>query len=256
MFDEAVGIVGLDAPPPQCLGEHRVVGDEASADLVHEVVGVADHHGDQCLDPGEQSLLFRRPNGTEDEIRAYHLLQFHHHLLQFHHGLGSCHRAEATHEFLEGFQVEVVHEFLEGGRVVAEGASVPGEEIGEGRAHVRHAEYGMVHRLVEANPQPQVVGREVPLAAEVGHVRGDHEERVVGAWDREVVGAEAAYRQPADQRAGHHPGDERADRGKQPLHPGGGRIVLEPHRDVVKCRTLVEGLGEAPQEGAQGVEAS
>ena len=156
-LDEAVGVVGLDATPPQCLGEHRIVGDEASTDLVHQVVGVADHHGDQRLEAGEQRFLFGRPDGTEDEFGVDHLLQFHE-------GLGAGHR------------VEVAHEFPEGGRVVAEGAGVPGEEVGEGSAHVRHAEHGVVHCLVEAHPQPQVVGREVPLAAEVGHVRCDHEE--------------------------------------------------------------------------------
>ena len=67
------------------------------------------------------------------------------------------------------------------------------------------AEHGVVGDLVQADPQPQVVGRQAPLVAERVDVGGDEHELVAGrAGDGQVVLAEAAPGEVADHRAGGH----------------------------------------------------
>ena len=53
------------------------------------------------------------------------------------------------------------------------------EEVVEPGSHVGHAEHRVVGDLVDADPQPEVVGAQAPLLAELVEVRHD-EQQLVG----------------------------------------------------------------------------
>ena len=67
-LDEAVGRGGLDPASPQGLGDHAVAGQQLAADLVHDVVDVADDGADERLEAGEQLPLGGGLDGAEEDL--------------------------------------------------------------------------------------------------------------------------------------------------------------------------------------------
>jgi len=55
---------------------------------------------------------------------------------------------------------------------------------------VGDTEYRVVGDLVEADPEPEVLGGEAPVVSKRGHVRGHNQDLVPFPGDGEVVGAE------------------------------------------------------------------
>ena len=93
-----------------------------------------------------------------------------------------------------------------------------------------HAEHRVVGQLVQADPQPQIVGVERPLLAERIEV-GDEDGQVVArrTGDRQVVLAEVAGRQVPDHRAGGHAEHHRAEELHELREPLPGRVGVLAH---------------------------
>ena len=98
---------------------------------------------------------------------------------------------------------------LEGRAVVSERPGVPGEEVGQRCPEVGDAEHRVVGDLVEAYPEPEVLGRQAPVGGERLDIGDDDQQIVAVARDGQVVRAEATKRQPADHRAGCDTGHHR-----------------------------------------------
>ncbi len=67
-LDESVRRCGLDPPPAERLGQHRVALEQTFADRVHHVVDVTDDHGDERLELREQRALLRRLDRAEQRL--------------------------------------------------------------------------------------------------------------------------------------------------------------------------------------------
>ena len=189
-LDEPVAVGRLDPPPAHGFAEHPVRSDQRAADRVHDVVDEALEHHRQRLDAGEQLLLRRRLQRAEQHLgvgeRRLHAL-----------GVGG---------------VEPAHHPFERARVDLEGRHVVGDQSFEPGADVGPAEHGMMGDLVQADPEPEVVGRQAPLLGERVEV-GRHDEQLVGrrAGDRQVVLAEGAPAEVPEHRARLQPEQHRAD---------------------------------------------
>ena len=109
-----VGGVGLDPPAPHGLGDAARRADQAAADLVDDVVDVADHHGDDRVEARLQGPLRRRLEGAEE------------------HG-GVAQRVLERGLVAEGRGVDRAERFLDGARVGLEAGDVLGEQAFERR---------------------------------------------------------------------------------------------------------------------------
>ena len=133
---------GLDPAPAHRLGDLPVGADERLADAVHHVVDVADDDRDQRVELAEELLLLGRPAGPEEHLGIGEQLL---------HALQVADRRR--------IELEVGHALLERPGVGPEAGHELLDERLEPAPHVGHAEHGVVGDLVEADPQPQVVGR-------------------------------------------------------------------------------------------------
>ena len=74
--------------------------------------------------------------------------------------------------------VDLAEAAFEGLGIDLEARDVLVEQLPEPGAHVGNAEDGVVHELMQQDPQPQVLVGEAPLVAEGVDVRGDDEQLV------------------------------------------------------------------------------
>ena len=154
-LDEAVGVGGLDPAAPHGFGDHAVAADEAAADAVHHVVDVAVDDHDERVDAGQQGLAGpatgMAPSSTSGSDRNC---------------WNPCMLVDAADLHVGEPPLERVGVGLEaGGERRASGPRAPGPHVGQ-------AEHGVVGELVEADPEPEVVGVEAPVGAEGVEVAG------------------------------------------------------------------------------------
>jgi hypothetical protein len=131
---------------------------------------------------------------------------------------------------LQARQVGGVHAadaLLERGGVDRERADVVEHQPLERRSDVGHAEDGVGRQLRQAQPEPQVLGREAPLVAEGLDVGADDDELVGdGAGERQVVLAERPGGELADHGARLHAEQHRPHHREQPAEQLGGRVAV------------------------------
>ncbi len=183
-----LGPAGLfQTPPAQGLGQRAVGADEPPADAIHDVVDVAGDGGQE---------------GPQGHLEATLLV-----VLQLaEQGLGIAERG------LQGGHVggiELAQPVFQRLRIGLEGADIVADQAVEPSLHVRAAEDGVVGRLPQAHPEPDVVGGQAPVRGE--GVDGDghqHELVPAGTGHGQVVLAQGPVSQLTDHRSGLHPEQE------------------------------------------------
>ena len=195
--------------------------DEAVADHIHDVVDVADDRRHERVDLGAALTLGRTGAGPDQDLRVSEDLLERRHALR-----------------VAG--VEVAEAPLEGVGIGLEPCCERRQELVEARTHVGDAEDGVERELVDAQREAHRVTVEVPLVLELADRAGQHHDRRARrAGERDVVGAEAAPGEVADQRAGGHAEQHRAEHAEHAGEPRLGVVLgelvrVEPRRVALR----------------------
>ena len=159
-----------------------------AADLVERVVDVADDHGHDGVEPGQQGALRRRLDGAEQHGRVAHgLLE---RGLVAACGCGSMEPSASSRACGLGWKP----------------ATYSASRRSRAGADVGHRQHGVGRELLQADPQAQVVAGQAPVLARSGRrccsppsARGER-----GRGIGQVVLAEGPAGQVPDHRAGGH----------------------------------------------------